>query len=72
MKVILHEGEKVEVEFAESDGQITVEFNPTDLIVKADMPDTDGRTGIIYQEKFGAIVTEEELLAGLKRDFPQT
>lgn len=52
MKVILQPGEKVEVEFADSDGQITVEFNEADITVLADLPDTEKREGIIYQERF--------------------
>lgn len=52
MKVILQPGEKVEVEFADSDWQITVEFNATDITVRADLPDTEKRQGIIYQERF--------------------
>lgn len=52
MKVILQPGEKVEVEFSESDGSIVVEFNHTDISVLTAWPDTAGRVGVIYQEKF--------------------
>ena len=53
MKIVLNPGEKIEVEFAESDGCITVEFTQTSISVNADMPDTAGREGVIYLEEFG-------------------
>ena len=52
MKVVLHPGESVDVEFFESDGSIIVAFNESDISVSTDWPDTEGRKGVIYQEKF--------------------
>jgi len=54
MKIVLNPGEKVEVEFADSDGCITVEFGKNAISVHADLPDAAGREGIIYLEEFGA------------------
>lgn len=39
---------------AESDGEITVKYDDDELSVHVDMPDTDGRVGKIYSERFGA------------------
>ena len=53
MIVTLKPGENVKVEFADSDGSVKVAFNEKDVTVTAGMPDSDGRIGIIYQERFG-------------------
>lgn len=56
MKIELGPGEKVEVIFEGTDGVITVDFNSDgddSLSVHADMPDTNGREGIVYCELFG-------------------
>jgi len=34
------------------DGELTVEFGPKALIVRTDWPDSSGRTGVIYEERF--------------------
>lgn len=56
MKILLSPGEKVEIKFAETDGVIEVAFafNEDSIRVTADMPDSTGRVGVIYEERFGA------------------
>ena len=60
MKVVLKPGETLEVEFEETDGTIIVGFSETDITVSANLPDTSGREGVIYQEVFG---TNEKAIA---------
>ena len=60
MKIVLSPGEKIAVEFAESDGSIVVEFNETDISVVTAWPDTTGRVGTIYQEKFSTTEGDEK------------
>ena len=59
MKVELKPGEKIEITFAETDGIFTIEHGAVDkenkkcgfITVTADMPDNNGREGIIYHEQ---------------------
>lgn len=53
MKITLKKGETIEVCFAHSDGQIDVKFGKNKITVTTDLPDTQGRVGTIYEEKFG-------------------
>lgn len=50
--VILKPGQKVVVQFYESDGQIDVEFSRSAIKVKTDWADQKGRKGVIYNEQF--------------------
>jgi hypothetical protein len=50
--VVLKPGQRVAIQFHESDGQIDVEFGRTGIKVKTDWPDQKGRKGIIYNETF--------------------
>ena len=52
MKIELKPGEAVTVTLEGTDGEITVEFNENDVRVSADMPDDEGREGVIYLEAF--------------------
>lgn len=52
MKVVLKPGEKVEVTFDGTDGEIEVAFSQRAISVRADAPDSDGRDGLIYEERF--------------------
>lgn len=68
MKIELSPGEILEVGFSGSDGIITVEMGkypsallhevPTDAVPfirgSSDLPDSSGRTGVIYEETFPA------------------
>ena len=66
MKVELEPGEKVAVTLSGTDGVITVSYDgdgDSKLTVHADLPDTSGREGIIYEEDFGSVdfgVKEED------------
>lgn len=66
MDVILHQGEQVIVKLADTDGEITVSYGGMKggsdrLIVHADMPDNQGREGIIYSEEFGVHIDPDEI-----------
>jgi hypothetical protein len=69
VKVILSPGEKLEIEFADSDGKIEIDFkaaNETDeghILITADMPDSTGREGEIYKEVFGNPADFDEIAA---------
>ena len=54
MKVEIKQGETVLLTLAGTDGQFTISYSSTALTVRADLPDTQGREGIIYCEQFGA------------------
>jgi hypothetical protein len=69
MKIMLKPGEALDIGFYETgdtrdyelDGKITVVFVPeTAIRVIADMPDTTGRTGIVYEELFGDAAASHE------------
>lgn len=52
MKVVLQPGEEIEVMFAGTSGEIKVAFHEEAIQVKADIPDDNGRSGLIYEERF--------------------
>lgn len=55
MIVMLKPGERVQIQFLESDGELVVEFDVDGdghLRVLADLPDSSGREGVIYDEDF--------------------
>jgi len=52
MKIELAPGETLVVSLKESDGEFTIKFGEDAVTVEADMPDTQGRTGVIYEEVF--------------------
>lgn len=54
MKIILKRGERVEIELADADGKFVVSYGTKELRVTTDFPDSTGRTGIIYNEKFAS------------------
>jgi hypothetical protein len=53
MKCELSPGEKLVVTFEGTDGEITVEFAMDGALVRvsADLPDSTGRKGVIYEER---------------------
>ena len=57
MKIELKPGESIQIEFEETDGQFTVEFNETSIIVKEsaglDGSIKGGANEVLYQENFG-------------------
>jgi len=68
MKITLQKGETIEVCFADSDGQIDVKFGKNKITVKTDLPDTEGRVGTIYEEKFGTPFFSGEVVKPLDTD----
>ena len=60
MQLELAPSEKITVTFQGSDGNITVGFDEKRIFVETDWPDTDGRTGTLYEEKFGDPPKDED------------
>ena len=55
MKVVLKKGESVDIAFEDADGSLRIGYGHTKVFVKAELPDTQGRQGIIYEENFGGV-----------------
>ena len=57
MIVTLSPGQHVQIRFSgegiPSDGEISIGFSGTMITVFADLPDRQGRQGVIYQQFFG-------------------
>ena len=53
VNVVLEPGEKVKITLRDADGEFTVSYGPSELTVESDLPDTEGRVGVIYNEQFG-------------------
>lgn len=62
MIVVLDLDESVTIQFKDSDGSFTISFEPNRIIVEAELPDTQGREGIIYEEVFGAGIETSPVL----------
>jgi hypothetical protein len=63
-RVVLSPGQRVVVEFEGTDGQIGVDFDSqgdSKLEVTADIPDSSGRTGVIYCEDFSRPLGREKV-----------
>lgn len=63
MKILLKPGDVLTIEIEETDGQFIIKFNEDEISVHANMPDSDGRDGKIYSERFGNIFTNARLLS---------
>jgi len=50
MFITMEQGNKLVVRFRDTDGEIVINWSETALSVEADLPDDDGREGIIYKE----------------------
>lgn len=61
MKIVLKQGERLEVCLDGTDGEFVIEYGNIDLTVIADMPDTEGREGVIYRESFGGDDNDSEV-----------
>ena len=60
MIIVLQTGESVTINFAESDGELTVAFHEDRITVDAgEWYDTQGRQGIVYEEIFGHGISEK-------------
>lgn len=53
MRIVLKQGDVIQIEVEDGDGIITVGYGTEELYVDADMPDSDSRIGRIYSERFG-------------------
>lgn len=53
MKIVLKQGDRLEVCLEGTDGEFVIEYGDSTLTVTADLPDSDGREGVIYSERFG-------------------
>lgn len=63
MKVVIAQGESVEVEIADSDGRLTISYTATELTVSADMPGSHlGSEGLIYREVFAGCTCEDMVI----------
>lgn len=60
MQLELAPGEKITVTFLGSDGDIIVGFDKKRIFVETLWPDTTGRTGTLYEEKFGDPPKDED------------
>jgi hypothetical protein len=58
MHIWINEGETLTVSFTSCDGEIVLSYTDNTLRVAADIPDTSGRAGVIYEEELG---TDAEL-----------
>lgn len=52
MHVVIGQGEAVQVLIEGSDGEFHIEYGSQRLFVKTDLPDSLGRSGVIYDEVF--------------------
>lgn len=69
MRIMLKPGETLIVGFTDEnehdgDGTIVIEFEDETLRVSADMPDSSGREGVIYEEWFGDVPGQEQPVPG--------
>ncbi len=62
MEVILRLKESVEISLHETDGKFKISYEENRVVVEeiACLPDTQGRGGILYEEKFGGEDSLEE------------
>ncbi len=59
MKVVLKPGDTLHVELHETDGYFEIDYGGTALTVYSDLPDTDGRSGVIYSENYAANMADD-------------
>lgn len=60
MRVVIAQGDKLVVQLEGTDGEFEIEYGSRALTVKADLPDTKGREGVIYSERFIRDEDEDE------------
>ena len=53
MRIELKPGEQVTVCLHEADGEFVVKYGKNKLTITADMPDAEGREGVVYEERYG-------------------
>ncbi len=57
MRITMRPGETLRIDFGvnsldDCDGSFTVAFTPESITIEAEYPDSQGREGVIYEEKF--------------------
>lgn len=53
IRIILNAGDSVEIGLADADGKFVVNYGAEELTITSDLPDTAGREGVIYRERYG-------------------
>lgn len=64
-KITLKQGDRLEVCLDGTDGEFVIEYGDSALTVTADLPDSDGREGVIYSERFGDTDDDSEEVEAL-------
>lgn len=70
IEVVLAPGDQLKVTLKDTDGVFTLEYGKNAVRIKSDLPDTNGRRGTIYEEKFGANFGNDAW--GVKKAAPKT
>lgn len=52
MNIELNAGDTVEITFKDTDGKFIVAYGDQALTIESDLPDSDGRVGVIYSERY--------------------
>jgi hypothetical protein len=52
VRVSIGPGEKVKIRLRGTDGEFVISYGETALTITADLPDSQGREGVIYSEQF--------------------
>lgn len=60
MKILIKEGDDLRVELEDSDGSFTISYRDGALTVNAELPDSEGREGVIYHEDYRGDGDEED------------
>jgi hypothetical protein len=55
MEIVLKKGESIDIMLEGADGRFRFTYGYTRVDVRATMPDSQGREGLIYREQFGGI-----------------
>lgn len=51
--LVLSPGEEIKITLEDTDGFFIIKYGEEALTVESDFPDSTGRVGIIYEEKYG-------------------
>ena len=52
MRIFVAPGDELIVNLEGTDGEFKIRYSPTSLSIEADLPDTQGREGLVYEEVF--------------------
>lgn len=63
MNLVLAPGESIDVTLADTDGKFTISYGKESLTVFSELPDQQGRVGVIYEETGGLGHSDEDVLA---------